>query len=57
MLEGFEFEGLSTLARRSYGPYVVKGVDMPIDIYEVGEAGLACLTPPPDSEKAKRFTR
>ncbi|MCX7052435.1 MAG: adenylate/guanylate cyclase domain-containing protein [Proteobacteria bacterium] len=57
MLEGFEFEGLSTLAWRSYGPYVVKGVDMPIDIYEVGEAGLACLKPPPDSEKAKRFTR
>jgi class 3 adenylate cyclase len=57
MLEGFEFDGLSTLAWRSYGPYVVKGVDMPIDIYEVGEAGLACLKSPPDSEKAKRFTR
>jgi len=30
---------------------------MPIDIYEVGEVGLACLKSPPDSEKAKRFTR
>ena len=57
MLEGFEFDGLGTLAWRTYGPFVVKGVDMPIDIYEVGEAGLACLKSPPDSEKAKRFTR
>ena len=57
MLEGFEFDGLGALAWRTYGPFVVKGVDMPIDIYEVGEAGLACLKSPPDSEKAKRFTR
>ena len=57
MLEGFDFDGLGTLAWRTYGPFVVKGVDMPIDIYEVGEAGLACLKSPPDSEKAKRFTR
>lgn len=57
MLEGFEFDGLGTLAWRTYGPFVVKGVAMPIDIYEVGEAGLACLKSPPDSEKAKRFTR
>ena len=57
MLEGFEFDGLGTLAWRTYGPFVVKGVDMPIDIYEVGEAGLACLKSPPDSEKAKRLTR
>lgn len=57
MLEGFDFDGIGTLAWRSYGPYVVKGVDMPIDIYEVGEVGLACLKAPPDSEKAKRHVR
>lgn len=57
MLEGFEFDGLGTLAWRAYGQYNVKGVDMPLEIFEVGEAGLACLKAPPDSEKAKRHIR
>jgi class 3 adenylate cyclase len=57
ILEGLDFEGIGTLAWRAYGPYQVKGVEMPIEIYEVGEAGLACLKAPPDSEKAKRHFR
>lgn len=57
ILEGLDFDGIGTLAWRAYGPYQVKGVELPIEIYEVGEAGLACLKAPPDSEKAKRHFR
>lgn len=57
MLEGYEFDGIGQLSWRSYGPYDVKGVDIPVEIFEVGEAGLACMKPPPDGEKAKRHAK
>lgn len=57
MLEGFEIDGIGDLTWKHHGQYEVKGVKEPLDIYEVGETGLACLRPPPDSEKAKRSIR
>ncbi|GEM_PF-3352341 len=38
----------------AHGPYLVKGLDEPVEIYEVGVEGLSVLQPPPDSAKAKR---
>ena len=38
----------------AHGPYMMKGRDEPLDIFEVGADGLAPLVPPPDGEKAKR---
>lgn len=57
MLEGFEIDGIGDLTWKHHGQYEVKGVKEPLDIFEVGETGLACLRPPPDSEKAKRAAR
>ena len=44
-------EGLQWLA---HGPYLLKGVEEPIEISEAGVPGKAPLAPPPDSEKARR---
>jgi serine/threonine protein kinase/class 3 adenylate cyclase len=41
----------------AHGPYLLKGRDEPIEIFEVGAEGLAPLTPPPDGDKAKRAIR
>ena len=41
----------------AHGPYLLKGRDEPMEIFEVGADGLAPLTPPPDGEKAKRAIR
>ena len=41
----------------AHGPYLMKGRDEPLDIFEVGPDGLAPLAPPPDGEKAKRHIR
>lgn len=38
----------------AHGPYVMKGSEEPIEVFEVGAAGLAPLKAPGDSEKAKR---
>ncbi|MGV8042545.1 MAG: protein kinase [Thermoanaerobaculaceae bacterium] len=38
----------------AHGSYVLKGVDEPVEVFEVGDAARAPLTPPPDSEKARR---
>ncbi len=38
----------------AHGPYVLKGFDEPVDVFEAGVRGAAPLTPPPDSEKARR---
>ncbi|HZE95560.1 MAG TPA: adenylate/guanylate cyclase domain-containing protein, partial [Planctomycetota bacterium] len=42
------------LAWMSHGSYLFKGCTDPVDVFEVGAKGVAPLTPPPDSEKAKR---
>lgn len=38
----------------AHGSYMLKGVDEPIEIFEAGVQGVAPLSAPPDSEKAKR---
>ncbi len=38
----------------AHGPYLFKGVDDPMEVFEVGVPGISPRTPPPDSEKAKR---
>lgn len=41
----------------AHGPYLFKGAEEPMDVFEVGAEGVAPLTPPPDSEKARRHIR
>jgi serine/threonine-protein kinase len=53
-LKGNEIQGLSELVWLNHGPYVLKGLDEPIEICEVGESGAACLKAPADVDKARR---
>jgi serine/threonine-protein kinase len=41
----------------AHGPYLFKGSEDPMDVFEVGLAGRSPLTPPPDSEKVRRALR
>lgn len=41
----------------SHGHYRVKGLDEPIELFEVGQAEHAPLRPPPDSEKVRRVVQ
>jgi class 3 adenylate cyclase len=41
----------------AHGPYLLKGRDEPMDIFEVGAEGLAPLVAPPDGDKARRAIR
>lgn len=54
VLKGQEFEGLKSLSWLNHGPYILKGVEEPLEICEVGETDAAVLRPPPDSEKVRR---
>ncbi len=45
------------LAWLAHGPYLMKGRDEPMEIFEVGAEGLAPLVPPPDGEKVRRAIR
>ncbi|MEX2213996.1 MAG: tetratricopeptide repeat protein [Phycisphaeraceae bacterium] len=38
----------------AYGRYKVKGVEDSMEVFEVGAEGISPLTPPPDTEKARR---
>ncbi|PIE01686.1 MAG: hypothetical protein CSA81_10465 [Acidobacteria bacterium] len=38
----------------AHGPYLFKGIDEPIDVFEVGIASISPLEAPEDSEKVKR---
>ena len=38
----------------AHGRYLLKGLDEPVEVFEVGGEGIAPLTRPPDSEKACR---
>ncbi|MCX6878948.1 MAG: protein kinase, partial [Verrucomicrobia bacterium] len=53
-LDGRIAPPLSWLA---HGPYLFKGRDEPLEIFEVGAEGLAPLVAPPDAEKARRAIR
>jgi serine/threonine protein kinase/class 3 adenylate cyclase len=39
----------------AHGPYKFKGIEEPMELYEVGVAGKSPLRPPPDGEKARRM--
>ena len=41
-------------AWRAHGDYLLKGVEDPVGVFEVGVEGEAPLSAPPNSEKAKR---
>jgi WD40 repeat protein/serine/threonine protein kinase len=39
----------------AHGRYLLKGVDEPVDVFEVGRRGIAPLVAPADSDKVKRM--
>lgn len=41
----------------AHGPYLFKGCEEAVEVFEVGAEGLAPLVAPPDGEKAKRAIR
>jgi len=49
--EGQESRSLRWMA---HGPYLFKGADEPVEVFEVGIESVAPLRAPPDSEKARR---
>jgi tetratricopeptide (TPR) repeat protein/class 3 adenylate cyclase len=53
-LEGRSIPGVERIAWRSHGRYHFKGLDEPLELFEVGEEGKARLRAPEDSEKAVR---
>jgi class 3 adenylate cyclase/tetratricopeptide (TPR) repeat protein len=50
-----ELNGVGPLSWLNHGPYLLQGVEEPIEICEVGELGKAKLRRPADTEKAHRF--
>jgi serine/threonine protein kinase/class 3 adenylate cyclase len=50
-------EAKPALAWAAHGPYLFKGKEEPIEVFEVGAQDIAPLTAPPDAEKAKRALR
>ena len=38
----------------AHGPYLLKGVDDPLEVFEAGIEGMSPLRPPADSDKARR---
>jgi class 3 adenylate cyclase/tRNA A-37 threonylcarbamoyl transferase component Bud32 len=55
VLSGEELEQIDALSWLNHGPYLLKGVEEPLEICEVGEQGKAKLIQPVDNEKARRF--
>ena len=47
-------QGPAELRWNAYGYYAFKGLEDPLEVFEVGLPGLSPLTPPPDSDKALR---
>jgi class 3 adenylate cyclase/dienelactone hydrolase len=56
-LKGEEFHKLHELRWLDHGPYLLKGIEEPVDICEVGEVGVGVLKAPSDSEKAQHRVR
>jgi tetratricopeptide (TPR) repeat protein/class 3 adenylate cyclase/tRNA A-37 threonylcarbamoyl transferase component Bud32 len=54
LLKGEEIASVGALSWLNHGPYLMKGVEEPMEICEVGELGSALLARPLDSEKARR---
>ena len=55
VLKGQDIEGVEILSWLNHGPYLLKGVEEPLEICEVGEADQGFMKPPPDSEKVHRY--
>jgi len=45
--------GVPEIKWMAYGRYLVKGLDEPMEVFEVGAENIAPFTKPPDNEKAK----
>ena len=54
-LRGEELKDIGALSWLNHGPYVLKGVEEPLEICEVGQLGRAKLIQPVNTEKAYRF--
>ena len=54
-LRGEEIKGSKELKWLNHGPYLLKGLEDPIEVCEVGEAEGFPLTPPPTTQKAQRY--
>jgi eukaryotic-like serine/threonine-protein kinase len=58
VLKGEDIEGVSQLEWLNHGPYLLKGLDEPVEVCEVREAGQEQAPgPPTSSEKAQRQVR
>lgn len=55
VLKGQGNEGIGRLEWLSHGPYVLKGIEEPVEICEVSEAGTKPAAVPVTSEKARRY--
>jgi class 3 adenylate cyclase/tRNA A-37 threonylcarbamoyl transferase component Bud32 len=54
VLKGEDLVGVGPLAWVSHGDYVLRGVEDPVEICEVGEQSRGPFTPPPTTEKSRR---
>lgn len=54
VLKGEDIPGVGPLQWLNYGPYLLKGLDDPLEICEVREAGQPDSGPPTSSDKAER---
>ena len=54
VLKGEDIEGVGQLEWLNHGPYLLKGLDEPVEICEVREARKEAAGPPTSSEKAQR---
>jgi WD40 repeat protein/class 3 adenylate cyclase len=57
LLKGDDIEGIGPLEWLNHGPYLLKGIEEPVDVCEVREVGSDTGGPPTSSEKAKRQVR
>ncbi len=54
MLKGEDIQGVGPLEWLNHGSYLLKGIQAPVEVCEVGEVGMAPLQAPAGSEKAQR---
>jgi serine/threonine protein kinase/class 3 adenylate cyclase/WD40 repeat protein len=57
VLKGEDIEGVGQLEWLNHGPYLLKGLDEPVEICEVREVSQDVQGPPTSSEKAQRQVR
>lgn len=57
VLKGEDIEGVGQLDWLNHGLYLLKGLDEPVEVCEVREAGCEAFGPPTSSDKAQRQVR